>query len=62
MNPIKLGITIFVVAIVATVLWGLLGAVISLSFKLAVLAAVGFVVYGLLTGNKALGGGRGRLP
>lgn len=62
MNPIKLGITIFVVAIVATVLWGLLGAFIGFGFKLAVLAAIGFVVYGLLTGNKALGGGRGRLP
>jgi len=62
LNPIKLGITIFVVAIVATVLWGVLGAVIGFGFKLAVLAAIGFVVYGLLTGNRALGGGRGRLP
>ncbi|MDQ2986028.1 MAG: hypothetical protein M3R13_04820 [Armatimonadota bacterium] len=56
-NPIKLGITVFFVAIGAVLLFKLLGVVLALAFKIAIIAAIGFVVWGLLSyGAKALGG------
>jgi hypothetical protein len=62
MNPIKLGVTIFVAVIAASIAWALLGALLSFGFKVAVVAAIGLVIYGLVSGATALGSGRGRLP
>ena len=63
-NPIKLGLTIFIVAVGAVLLFKLLGAVLGLAFNLAVLAAVGLVIFGLVSyGAKALSGrNQHRLP
>lgn len=63
-NPIKLGVTIFAIAIASVIVFGLLGTLIGFAFKLAMIAAVGFVVWGLVSaGAKALSGGdRHRLP
>jgi len=63
-NPIKLGLTVLIVAIGAVVLFKLLGAVLHIAFNLAVLAAVGLVIFGLVAyGAKALSGrNQHRLP
>jgi hypothetical protein len=62
MNPIRLGVTVFVSAIAALVLFAIVGALLGLAVKIGILAAIALVVYGLLSGNKPLGSGRGRLP
>jgi hypothetical protein len=56
-NPIKLGLTVFIVAIGAVLLFKLLGVVLHIAVNLAVIAAIGLVVWGLISyGAKALGG------
>jgi hypothetical protein len=62
--PIKLGLTVFIVAIGAVLIFKLLGALLGLAFNLAVLAAVGLVIFGLVSyGAKALSGrNQHRLP
>ena len=63
-NPIKVGLTIFAVAIAAVVLFNVLGALLGLAFKLALIAAVGLVLWGVVSyGAKALSGrNQHRLP
>ena len=62
MNPIRLGVTLIVGGIAAWIVFGLVGFVLHIAWKLAIVAAVVLVVYGLVSGNKPLGTGRGRLP
>lgn len=63
-NPIKLGLTVFVVAIGAVLLFKLLGVVLGFAVNLAILAAVGLVIWGVVSyGAKALSGrNHHRLP
>ena len=56
-NPIKLGLFVFIAAIGAVILFKLLGVVLGIAFNLAVIAAVGLVIWGLVSyGAKALSG------
>jgi hypothetical protein len=63
-NPIKFGLTLLVVAIAAVVLFNVLGALLGFAFKLAILAALGLVLWGIVSyGAKALSGrNQHRLP
>jgi hypothetical protein len=62
LNPIKLGLVIVAAALVVSILMGLIVPLIGFGLKLAVIAGIVIVVYGLVSGAKALGGGRSRLP
>lgn len=66
MNPVKLGLAILGIIILGSIALKIAGAVFGFLFGLlipiAVLAAIGLILYGVFSG-KALGsGGRGRLP
>lgn len=56
-NPIKFGLVLLGMAIAAVLLFKLIGVVLAIAFKLAIIGAVGFVLWGLLSaGAKALSG------
>jgi uncharacterized membrane protein len=58
-KPLRIGISILVALILGGLIWSLLGPLIALGLKIALIAAIGLIVYGLLT-RKSLGGGRSR--
>ena len=62
LNPIKLGLVVVAAALVISILVGVLVPLIAFGLKLAVIAGIVIVAYGLVSGVKALGGGRNRLP
>lgn len=62
MNPVKLGIGILAIIIIGSLVLRLTSLLLAIAVPLGIIAGIGLIVYGLITGGKPLGGGRGRLP
>ena len=66
MNPVKLG-AMLIFAVIAVwlglkIAGALLAGLISLILPLAIVAGIGLILYGLISGGRPLGGGRRYLP
>ncbi len=58
-KPLRIGISILAALILGGLLWSLLGGLVMLGIKLALIIGIGLIVYGLLS-RKSLGGGKSR--
>lgn len=64
-NPIKLGLYVLIGIVVGSLVlkfvWGAITAILSLVVPLAIVGAIGLIVYGLIC-RKCIGGGGRSLP
>ena len=58
-KPLRIGLGIVVAIVVGTIVWNLIGGLLMFGIKLAFVAAIALIIYGLFT-RKSLGGGRRR--
>ncbi len=65
-NPLRLGFMILAVAIGGAIAWKVLswivGGLLHLALTVGVVAAIGLIIYGLVSKKALGGGGSGRLP
>jgi hypothetical protein len=66
MSPVKLGayliLGVIVVWVAVGIFMGLVKGLLGLILPLAIVAGVGLILYGLISGGRPLGGGRRYLP
>ncbi|MCH8273697.1 MAG: hypothetical protein IH851_02800 [Armatimonadetes bacterium] len=58
-KSLRIGLAIVVAIVVGSIVWHLIGPLLMFGIKLAFVAAIALIIYGLFT-RKSLGGGRKR--
>jgi hypothetical protein len=61
-SPVKVGLLLIVGIVGVVIAFKIIGTILGLLIPLAILGAIGLVVYGLVTRSNSLPGGRRYLP